>query len=81
MERYGFKIMKPGGKWIKLFLSSKVVARATMASLLLRVQERFPGLTNSVEHNTSQEFELFTSENGRGRDSVIRAHSTDWWFL
>ena len=45
--------------------------------LILRVQERFPGLKRSVEHNTSQEFELFTSESGRGIDSVIQAHSID----
>ena len=61
IERYGFKIMRAGGKWI-----SKEVASATMDSLLLRMQERFLGLKSSVEHSTSQEFELFTSESGRG---------------
>ena len=49
--------------------------------VLLQVQERCPGLKSSVEHNTSQEFELFTSESEWGSDSVIRAHFTDLWFL
>ena len=40
--------------------------------VLLRVQERCPGLKSSVEHNTSQEFELFTSESEWGSDSVIQ---------
>ena len=62
------KIMSAGGKWIKLFLSSKEVASAD--SMLLLVQERLSSLQSSVEQNTSQEFELFTSESGRCSDSV-----------
>ena len=37
-----------------------------MDSLLRRAQERFPDLKSSVEHKTSQEFELLTGESGRG---------------
>ena len=67
MERYVFKITSPGGRWIKLFFSSEEVASATMDLLLLRVQVRFPDLKSSVEHNTSQEFELFTKRKWVGQ--------------
>ena len=34
------------------------ISSATMDWLLLRLQERFPVLKSSLEHNTYQEFEL-----------------------
>lgn len=43
-----------------------------------RLEERFPGLKSSIEHNTTQEFEPFTGKSERGSDSVSLAHSTDW---
>ncbi|KAL9983400.1 hypothetical protein ACROYT_G005567 [Oculina patagonica] len=48
MERYVFKVMGPGDKWIKLFLSSEEIASLTMDSLLSRIQERFPSLRRST---------------------------------
>ena len=78
MERYIFKIVSPGWKWIKLFISSEEVASETMDLLLLQVHERFPGLKSSVEHNTSQVLELFTRESGQSSDPVIQAHSIDF---
>ena len=47
-----------------------------MDLLLLRMQERFPGLKSSVEHNTFQA----KAKAGGAVNSVIQAHSTDRWF-
>ena len=55
-----FQNLSPGGKWIKIIvLVQQRLQDANVDSLLLQVQERFLGLKSSVEHNTSQEFELY----------------------
>ena len=50
-----------------ILLINKCWTRVSLA--LLRVKEQFPALKSSIEHDTYQEFELFTSESGQGSDS------------
>ena len=42
MERYDFKITNPGGEWIKLFLSSKEVATATIGLAVASSARKVP---------------------------------------
>ena len=73
MERYVFKIMSPRGN-IGMDKSVLVQQKGCRYMIVFQVQESF----SSIEHNTSQEFELFTSKSGQGSDSVYFFGSIPW---